>query len=145
MPVQLPDEKNGEAFESVSMWGECGEFSVPGSVWLTLLDVAQLYGWKGAGTGPPDAEYREFEGRDHDGGYYPPNGQGVSQKDAKYLAQALERALPDIPDAATEREADPFVGWYEKSSSIMQRLGTIRPVLQDLLVHCRECGELWLC
>jgi hypothetical protein len=40
MPIQLPDEKNSEPFELVSIWGECGEFNVPGSVWLTMLDVA---------------------------------------------------------------------------------------------------------
>ncbi len=74
-----------------------------------------------------------------------PNGQQVAQQDAKYLAEALERALPDIPDGAPEREADPFAGWYEKSSSLMQRLGAIRPTLQRLIEHCRECGELWLC
>ena len=146
MPIQLPDEKNSEIFEAVTIWGECGEFNVPGSVWLTLLDVAQRYGWKAAGTDPPEPVYvLEFDGRGHDGGYYPPNGQKVAQKDAKHLAQALERALPDIPDGAAEREADPFAGWYEKSSSRMQRLGAIRPTLQRLIEHCRECGELWLC
>lgn len=145
MPNQLPDEENSETFEPVSIWGECGEFSVPGSVWLTVLDVAQRYGWTAAGTNPPDPEYFECDGRGHDGGYYPPDGQQVAQKDAKQLAQALERALLDVPDGAAEREADPFAGWYEKSSSLMQRLGAIRPTLEGLLEHCRECGELWLC
>jgi hypothetical protein len=145
MPGQLPDEKNSETFESVSIWGECGEFSLPGSVWLTVLDVAQRHGWQAAGTDPPDPDYFEFDGRGRDGGYYPPNGQRVAQKDAKNLAQALERALPDIPDGATERETDPFAGWYEKSSSLIQRLGAIRITLEGLIEHCRECGELWLC
>jgi hypothetical protein len=146
MPIQLPDEKNRETFESVGLWGECGEFSVPGSVWLTVLHLAQLYGWKHAGTNPPDPEFFvEFDGQSHDGGYYPPNAQRVSQEDAMHLSQALERALPDIPDGTTEREADPFGGWYEKSSSLMQRLSTIRPTLQGLIEHCWECGELWLC
>jgi hypothetical protein len=145
MPIRLPDERNSEPFESVSIWGECGEFNVPGSVWLTLLDVAQRYGWEAAGTSPPDPEYFEFDAWGHDGGYYPPNGQQVAQKDAKHLAQALERVLPDIPDGATEREGDPFVGWYEKSCSLMQRLGAVRPALERLIEHCRECGELWLC
>ncbi len=67
MPIQLPDEKNSEPFESVGIWGECGKFNVPGSVWLTLLDLAQRYGWKAAGTNPPDPEYFEFDGRGHDG------------------------------------------------------------------------------
>jgi hypothetical protein len=174
MPSQLPDEKNRETFESVSIWGECGEFSVPGSFWLTVLEVAQRYGWKAAGTNPPDPEYFEdlpaslpgdvlefdfsefYSWGGHDGGYYPPNGQQVTQEDAKNLAQALERALPDIPGGATEREGreqdvrglridDPFAGWCERSSSLMQRLGAIRPTLEGLIKHCRECGELWLC
>ena len=145
MPGQFSDEKNSETFEPVSIWGECGEFGVAGSVWLAVLEVAQRYGWKAAGTNPPDPEYFEFDGRCHDGGYYPPNGQKVAQQDAKHLAQALERALPAIPDGATERETDPFAGWYEKSSNLMQRLGAIRPALRRLIEHCRECGELWLC
>ena len=184
MPSQLPDEKNSEVFESVSIWGECGEFSMPGSVWLTVLDIAQLYGWKAAGTDAPDPQDPEldlyiaqlfevaitdapdeFDDPAHDGLYYPPNGQKITPEDAKRLAQALERALPDIPggihrtDAesqaregslmktarTTERKADPFVGWYEKPSSLMERLGVIRPILQDLIKHCRECGELWIC
>ena len=114
MPIQPPDEKNSETFESVGIWGECGEFSMPGSVWLTMLDVAHLYGWKGAGTNPPDAEYADcfFDGPTHDGDYCPPR-QRVSQKDAKHLAQALQRALLDIPDGTTELEAGSFVRWDE--------------------------------
>jgi len=145
MPNQLPDESNSEIFESVGIWGECGEFGVPGSLWLTLIDMAQRYGWNPAGTSHPDPEYVEFDGRGHDGGYYPPTGQRVGQKDACHLAEALERALPDIPGGATEREAEPFAGWYEESSSLMERLGAIRPILQQLIEHCREGGELWLC
>ena len=143
MPIH---ENDGEIFEAVTIWGQCGEFNVPGSVWLTLLDVAQRYGWKAAGTDPPEPVYvLEFDGRGHDGGYYyPPNGQQVAQHDAKHLAQALERALPDIPAGAPERQGDPFDGWYEKPSSLMQRLGAIRPPLQNLIEHFRDCGELWL-
>ena len=61
MPNQLPDEKNSETFESVGIWGECGEFGVPGSLWLTLIDMAQRYGWNPAGTSHPDPEYVEFD------------------------------------------------------------------------------------
>src|SRR5260370_13403967 len=101
MPSEVPEEKNRETFEPVSIWGECGEFGVPGSVWLAVLEVAQRYGWKAAGTNPPDPEYFEFDGRCHHGGYYPPNGPKVAQKAAKHLATALARPLPPLPARAT--------------------------------------------
>jgi hypothetical protein len=141
----IPDETRGEAFESISVWGECGEFTVPGSLWLTLLNVAKLYGWNPVGTDSPDPESFDVYEHVHDGAYYPPIAQKVAKEDAERLAKALERAFSDIPDVASEEESDPFVGWYEESS-LMDRLGAIkRPILQWFIAHCRECGELWLC
>jgi hypothetical protein len=136
--------ENNEKLEGIDVWGACGEFGLPGSLWLALLALAQLYGWTPAGTSPPDPEYFEFDGLGRDGSYFPPHGQRVAPEDAQDFATALDRALLDIPEHANESQ-DPFAAWYEPSTSVMQRLGGIKPSLRGLITHCRKCGELWLC
>ena len=39
--------------DAVSIWGECGEFSVDEPVWRAWLALARLHGWEPAGTAPP--------------------------------------------------------------------------------------------
>jgi hypothetical protein len=151
--------------ESVSLWGACGEFSMPGDFWVALLNVSQLYGWIPAGTKPPDPSVLDaaqdiptlssmLGGRD--GGYHPSCCQVMTQDDAQRFALGLERALLDIPEAAqfTSQESldpdiEPFTGWNERWSglpvSIMERFATAKGILRDLIIHCRECGKLWIC
>jgi hypothetical protein len=63
--------------------------------------LGHRYGWAPAGTEPPDPEYLD-DGHGHpahwDGHYFRADGQRMTQADARALAQALERALGDIPD-----------------------------------------------
>lgn len=142
-----------DAIEVVSLWGACGEFSLPGVLWLSLLKLAQLYGWTQTGTEPPAPSVGdlgvEFECLGRDGSYFPPNCQIMTREDARHFAEALERVLLDIPETAVSSEPLVFAGWDRASSapspSIMQRLGTVKPVIRDLIAHCRECGELWIC
>jgi len=132
--------------QGISLWAEGGEFSLPGSTWLAVLQVARLYGWDPRGTNPSDSSVFEFDGLGRDGSYFPPAGQSVTAGDARALADALERALLDVPDnLGTSSESHPYAGWHGASASVMQRLGAIKPILRDLIHHCRDGGELWLC
>ncbi len=76
--------------------GHGGEFWWNIFVWPRLLDVAKRYGWKPAGT-----RLRREDGSIDDSwarGYDSSDFQWVSTEDASALADALERALPDMPD-----------------------------------------------
>jgi hypothetical protein len=66
-------------------------------VWDEVLKFARLYGWKPAGTLPPDeadAEERAAWG----GNYVTNGGQSVSPNDARALGEALSQGLSDLPD-----------------------------------------------
>ena len=135
------------AEEPISLWGECGEFSMPGSLWRELLTLAQDYGWKPRGTLPPLPGYAEFSAGGQDGSYFPPEGQRMTRDDAHDFADALEQLLLDIPDGCEPNEESDrplFASWRDESLSVKQRLATVRSGLQDLVVHCRKCAEFWL-
>ncbi len=69
----------------VSLYGGCGEFSIPAKIWLSILSVAILYGWTPTGTSVPEEEWALSGGwspagseasaeerlPDWDGRYYP--------------------------------------------------------------------------
>jgi hypothetical protein len=154
-----PDDKANDTGEVVSLWGTCGEFSLPGSLWVALLNLAQLYGWMPAGTAPPGPSAVELAsildlplesgclGRD--GSYYPSHCQVMTRDDAQSFARGLERALLDIPEAVESAQDLLFAGWHgtptQSSLSILQRLGPAKSSLRDLIIHSRECSELWIC
>jgi hypothetical protein len=76
--------------------GCSGEFHFTVSCWVNVLKLAMLFGWKPAGTrlydedGLPELDWC---------GSYCSNGyQEVTEDDARRLADALERSLPDIPN-----------------------------------------------
>ena len=69
-----------------------GEFRFSNGAWAFYLSIAKLYGWKPAGTLPPDG----IEPRDRDGHYLSNDGQYVGTDDADRLAAALQAALYDI-------------------------------------------------
>lgn len=68
-------------------------------LWPKLLRLAQAHGWKPLGTSQPPGEEAYFPGGRWDSSNYTTNdGQIVSAADAMALADALERALPHVPD-----------------------------------------------
>jgi len=90
--------------------GKGQTFEILTSTWQRLLDLARSYGWKPAGTRPPDV--RDQEGNpacdwsDWSGSYTVNEYQNVTGEDAKNLAEALELALLDIPQySVIERDA----------------------------------------
>src|SRR2546423_13839985 len=67
--------------------------------WRGVLELGHRYGWIPAGTEPPLwDEGGPWDGRPWNGTYFCNDGQRVTAEDAHALADALERALPDIPD-----------------------------------------------
>jgi hypothetical protein len=77
------------------------EFHWSSKSWLNLLELARRYGWSPAGT-KPDMDYEkkrnpDWNDSEWDGSYFWGRYQIVTEEDALNLAEALEKALPDIP------------------------------------------------
>jgi hypothetical protein len=145
----------------ISIWGECGEFSIDESVWRAWLTLARLHGWEPAGTAPPaidleaDFELDNSLGKvGNDGGYGPPfKGQVITRPDALAFAAALERALtdiPDVPEANLWLQLEPgamipdVLTRVTPSSSAAEKVGAQKELLKDFIAHCRDCSEFWL-
>ena len=164
----MSSEREASIDAGISIWGECGEFSIDESVWRAWLTLARLHGWEPAGTAPPvidletgfelDDSEREFlEKVGNDGGYGPPfKGQVITRPDALAFAAALERALTDIPDVPEARlwhlwlQLEPGATFPEvltrvtSSSSVAGKVGAQKELLKDFIKHCRDCSEFWL-
>jgi hypothetical protein len=96
----------------MDLTGAGGEISFNIFAWAKVLDLAQQYGWEPAGTEAPDFEVKDEDGNvdhelseqlscraeDWDGNYSTNDFQSVTEHDAANIADALERALDDIPD-----------------------------------------------
>ena len=97
--------------------GKGGYFRFSHRAWGTVLKLAWEHGWEPAGTKPPEwAAYApdgvtvdevatRAERQRHanwDGIYCSNNHQVVSDEDAANIADALERALDDVPDEGAE-------------------------------------------
>ncbi len=79
--------------------GPTGDFGWDYFSWHKLLRVAERFGWQPAGTVLSPEELGHMPDGQWDGGYTSNDNQIVTAADAERLAAALERALPDIPDA----------------------------------------------
>lgn len=67
--------------------------------WGKALELAQIYGWRPAGTCPPrEIDFYQLNA-EWSGRYFTNDGQMVKAEDARALAAALERALDHISDA----------------------------------------------
>jgi hypothetical protein len=93
--------------------GEGGYFRFSIHGWRATLGLAHEHGWEPAGTEPPEftvyapdgvtvdevaarAERQSYA--NWDGGYFSNSCQVVCDEDAANIADALERALDDVPD-----------------------------------------------
>lgn len=109
----LGEEKTNMGYD---LGGAGGAFHFGVDAWPMVLELACLYGWEPAGTVSP--HWRCAEGHcvcgEWDGGYCSNSGQAVTPKDAQVLAEALERALVDIPDERVLDSKEEFVGdWVD--------------------------------
>jgi len=146
--------------ETIELWGECGDFAITPRLWRTILSVAQYYGWEPTGTLPPDPDYVDeqlVELCDRvfwDGRYYPGCLQRIIERDAQALAAALTRALDDIPDADAMIRSCVcgYDDWRDCTTCrarpiatlLLELSGPTKETVCDLIVHCRECAELWV-
>jgi hypothetical protein len=145
--------------EAITIYASCGEFAVPERAWSLMLVLAERYGWQSLGTAPPDEDAVEaglWRGKpsDWDGRYLPAYGQQVTEEDAKSLAAALERALPDVPDHdALSNKVDgteAVWGWFATEAPhvpinpIEAFSGQNKEMLANFIAHCREEGGLGL-
>jgi hypothetical protein len=121
-----------------------------------VLTLAALYGWTPAGTQAPDDDSAlGMHGTpDWDGSYFPGVGQHVTDADALALAEALERALPDLPDREafqrlTQPPADPTraveympTPKLERATSAFELYsGAWKEALRDFIAYLAEEEE----
>src|SRR5687767_11109035 len=81
--------------------GAGGYFRWTASAWGEILCLAEQYGWQPTGTGPP----RETLKENWSGGYFSNNGQLFYARDARKLADALERALEKMRMEKSNRDS----------------------------------------
>lgn len=91
--------------------------------WDRILELARAYGWKGTRIEP--------------GGY-------VRKREATDLAEALERALPDIPDHDAVKGRTEWIGDYHLPTEEVAYLewfsGQARIYYKEFIRHCRAGG-----
>jgi hypothetical protein len=73
--------------------GACGYFRWSNAGWADILELGQAYGWIPTGTGPPRGERKAEWG---EGSYFGNDAQLFYARDARALADALERALASL-------------------------------------------------
>ncbi len=106
--------------------------------WGNVLDLGTMFGWEESGT------HLELEGEDElVGNYWANDGQWVTDDDASTLADALERALCDIP-SDDSNEADPTGNLSQEDQAKDALLkffkGYEKDYLQEFISFCREGG-----
>jgi len=130
--------------------GDGGRFRWNVTSWPLLLELAQQYGWEPQGT-----TLHDDEGVIEDewaGGYCSNDGQQVSAADAAALADALERALPDIPNHdAMEHKTTPIPGMPGergipmdvKFTAFELFSGENKAHLREFISYCHKAG-FWI-
>jgi hypothetical protein len=146
----------------LALYGACGEFALSDRAWRLLHALALRHGWKPEETMPPHPEYVDDEASRTaaawDGRYFPAGCQRMTESDARAMADALEHALPDIPDddalsdkVFAARADDPLALWGrparpETTITAMEEFsGRNKQHLMCLIGHLREGGEIWIC
>ena len=105
-----------------------GDFGWDSFSWQKLLRLAEQYGWRPAGTTLPREELKWMPGGKWDGRYTSNDGQAVTAADARNLAEALDRALRDIP-------SEDVIAQYRAPSGGIQILPN-PPAISDLDWFC---------
>lgn len=106
--------------------------------WQHLLHLARAMGWDPQGTEPPSDRQR----KEWDGGYSGNDGQFVTDQDAANLADALAKALDDLPDHDALAHKVPL-GLHENVNPFKWFSGLDRKrYLREFIAFCRQGGFL---
>ena len=122
--------------------------------WENVLALAEMYGWRPAGTLPPQPEAVGEPAGAWNGNYFLNDGQTVTAEDAGNLADALERALADIPnhDAAGHKttKVKTWTGVVQtvlpgaKISPLEALSGPHKSSVREFIAFCRQGSfEVW--
>jgi hypothetical protein len=124
--------------------GKGGEMSFNNGTWGHLLKLATMNGWEPAGT--------RKRSREWDGNYWTNDGQRVTDDDARNLADALEEALPDVPDHDALEGKKVRIGNTDEyaipadvpTTPFEWFSGKAKQRLRDFIVFCRKGGfRIW--
>ena len=102
-------KKGEDSFASELENNDLAQFNI--TAWSRLLALAKFYGWKPAGTLSPcknwDDDWQDYSSDPYpegwNGTYFSNDSQVVTAEDAARLADALEKALDDLPDIESPR------------------------------------------
>jgi hypothetical protein len=89
-----------DAAMGMDLSGAGGYFRWTNSGWYDILELGKEFGWIPTGTGPPRGTRKEAWGL---GAYYGNDGQRVYARDARALADALERAVAALPQRKSQK------------------------------------------
>lgn len=121
----------------------CRKFNQP--FLAKALELAEIYGWQPLGTQPPSGhDFRELNA-EWDGNYLTNDGQIIRAQDALSLANAVEKALDDIPDSRVNmdwnlkfRVEDDLPEWLSPSEKEMIEDGLENELLDVIGIHPLE-------
>jgi hypothetical protein len=144
------------AVVTMDLYGAGGEQHFTHMGWSKLLELAVQHGWRPLGTvDPQKEEAAPVEGEDDPSGdvevpmsYFLNDGLLVRPEDARALADALERALPDVPDHdALEHKtfthpAEPGVRLIDANTPVnpFEWFSGKKDRLREFIAFCRKGG-----
>lgn len=116
--------------------GEGGYYRFSNVAWGKVLELARQYGWEPAGTMAPPSTVHNADGTvdmeltqgyrkayaNWDGNYHINARQWVTDEDAANIADALERALDDIPDFDTDEKVKEYTPDTPTGDPVLQML-----------------------
>lgn len=106
----------------IDLRGAGGQLHFSSQGWAKILELAHSHGWEPEGTLKPG---HLAEDESWDGTYFTSDYQKVTAEDASHLAEALEKALAEIP----EQEAAPDIELALDPSEIPGYQGAIEASL----------------
>jgi len=122
--------------EPVMIWGGGVFVFRDAAQWVQVLSLARAFGWEPAGTEAPcDIAIDVWDGR-----YAPSDAQEITQEDALALADALDRAVDDIPDVAVRRNATPGI-----RANLLEAFAGNKRLLRRFIRHCRRSAPFFIC
>lgn len=119
-------EPPGDAIHYLFQRPDGARIHVDADLWLCLLDLALIEGWRPQGTRHPDGALRRASSHPipwEPLAYFVPCGQSIEGKDARELARCCSIALESVSDAEVPLQDEVF---GEEHTLELLRLGAAR-------------------